>query len=305
MVIMVPGLPRSLRALAMTEVYNVLLKRGEFQDLKRNRKIPYKLYYPETTEKVPVILWSHGYGGNRDGAGFIARHVASHGYILLHITHPGSDASLWEGKPGHPWDILRGIKITRDMSFERFKDVPFVLAELEAEHFEHTDILPRMNLSKLGISGHSFGALTAQIMAGQKYPDTQNHLIRMKDERFTAGIAYSPMPMDHISNAPPAEIFGSIDIPLFHMTGTDDGSPIEGFGYEKRLSVYENSGAADKYLMVLQHGNHMVYNGTRGKLEKNPNREEHENIITIASLAFWDAYLKDDAAALDWLKTNY
>jgi len=86
------------------EPFKVLLKRGEFVDETRakesgGRTIPFKLYYPaDRAEKFPVILWSHGYGGNRDGAGFISRYVASHGYIIMHITHPGSDSSLWEGK---------------------------------------------------------------------------------------------------------------------------------------------------------------------------------------------------------------
>ena len=54
--------------------------------------------------------------------------------------------------------------------------------------------------------------------------------------------------------------------------------------------------------MVLKDGDHMVYNGTRGKLEANPLREEHEEFIKIFSLAYWDAYLKNDAAAMAWLK---
>jgi predicted dienelactone hydrolase len=288
------------------EPLKVLLKRGDFFDAERNRTIPYKLYYPDNDgARVPVIVWSHGYGGNRDGAGFIARYIASHGYILLHLTHPGSDSLLWEGKPGHPWDILRSIKITREMSLNRFGDAPFVLDELEAGRFDHDDIPKMMDLDKIGISGHSFGALTTQVMAGQKYPDLSGELISLKDRRFRAGIAYSPMPMHHISDAPAAEIFGGIDIPLFHMTGTDDGSPIEGFDYRARLDVYNHTGAADKYLMALQDGDHMVYNGTRGKLEKNPNRDAHEKIIKIASLAFWEAYLKNNRDALAWLRENY
>ncbi len=45
----------------------------------------------------------------------------------------------------------------------------------------------------------------------------------------------------------------------------------------------------------------MVFNGTRGQLVVNLLRGLHEEIITTASLAFWEAYLKDDAAAKKWL----
>ena len=49
----------------------------------------------------------------------------------------------------------------------------------------------------------------------------------------------------------------------------------------------------------------MVYNGTRGKLVRNPYREEHEALIQDAVFAFWEAYLKDDKGAKEWLKDHY
>ena len=113
--------------------YKVLLKRGEFIDLSRDgRSIPYKIYYPvdHSLNKIPVIIWSHGFGGNRDGASFISRFLAAHGYIIIHITHIGTDSSLWEGKPGHAWDILREVKISRETTLNRMHDVPFVLDQL-------------------------------------------------------------------------------------------------------------------------------------------------------------------------------
>ena len=51
-------------------------------------------------------------------------------------------------------------------------------------------------------------------------------------------------------------------------------------------------------MIVLEDGDHMVFNGSRGKLAANPKRDVHERIIKVLSLAFWDAYLKDDQAAL-------
>lgn len=70
-------------------------------------------------------------GGTRDGAGFIARFLAAHDYVLLHIQHDGTDSSLWMGKEGHPWDIIRQTKITRGTTLNRFRDVKFVLDNLE------------------------------------------------------------------------------------------------------------------------------------------------------------------------------
>jgi dienelactone hydrolase len=287
-----------------TGPWTVNLKRGEFIDSSRNRAIPYKIYHPAeyTGPKMPVIIWSHGYGGNRDGAGFISRHVAGHGYVVVHITHRGSDSSLWEGKPGHPWDILRKLPITREMTLMRFMDVPFVLDQLPGWINENPDVGPFMDLTRLGMSGHSFGAMTTQAMAGQLFPDEDGTLKSFAETRFTAGIAYSPVPIRKLTHEEPEpHIYGPMKLPLLHMTGTKDDSPLEGFGYDRRLAVYDYGGG-ERYIVIFKDGDHMVYNGTRGKLEENPLRPAHEDIIKTVSLVYWNAYLKDDSAAMEWLK---
>ncbi len=254
---------------------------------------------------MPVIVWSHGFGGNRDGAAFLSRYVASHGYVIVHITHHGTDSSLWEGQPGHPWDILKKTKVSRETTFNRMFDVPFTLDMLPGWAAENPEAGAFMDFGAIGMSGHSFGALTAQAMAGMPLPDSEGRLQSFREKRFRAGILYSPVPIAHLTNAAHADLYGPIDMPLFHMTGTQDDSPIEGFDYKHRLLVHEHSSHPEKYLMVLEGGDHMVYNGTRGKLEKNPNREKHEDIIKVSSLAFWDAFLKDDAAAKEWLGAEH
>lgn len=109
------------------------IERGDWEDSSRGgRKVPYKIYAPvgQGGERFPVILWSHGLGGSREGAGFISRYIASHGYIVVHIQHAGTDSELWEGKPGHPWDVIRQTKIPRKATLQRLQDVPFAVDQL-------------------------------------------------------------------------------------------------------------------------------------------------------------------------------
>lgn len=286
------------------EPHAVKMVRGALVDYARgNRSIALKFYYPQSSKftHLPLIVWSHGLGGSVDGAAFISRFLTSHGYCVLHLTHPGTDSSLWEGKPGHPWDIIKATHIPRSMTLARFADVTFVLDNLGDFLKDHPEIAPHVDVKTIGMSGHSFGAMTTQVMCGQQFPDEQGILQDYSDPRFLCGILYSPVPAFHLTGELPQRIYGSINRPLFHMTGTDDSSPVEGFDYTRRLDVYDNSGQAEKMLLVLKDGDHMVYNGSRGKLGQNPNREKHEAIIKIAALAFWDAHLKDDKNARAWL----
>ncbi len=283
--------------------FSVLLSKGELRDPARgHRLVPYKIYYPAETPSnlIPVIFWSHGFGGNRDGAAFISRYLASYGYAVVHVTHIGTDSTLWEGKAGHPWDILKQTKVPRETTLARFGDIPFMLDQLPTLDLP---VLPHLDFSSLGISGHSFGAMTTQVLAGQHFPDETGVLSSFRDPRFKAGILYSPVPVRHLveDQVTDSQLYGPIALPLLYMTGTQDDSPIEPFDYTHRMAVHEYSNHPDKYLQILQDGDHMIYNGTRGKLGVNPNRERHETLIKVTARAFWDAFLKNDTTAKKWL----
>lgn len=286
------------------EPHAVRMVRDKVVDHSRgNREIALKLYYPlaHSLTHLPLVLWSHGLGGSIDGAAFISRFLTSHGYCVLHINHAGTDSSLWEGKPGHPWDIIKSTHIPRSMTLARFADVTFVLDSLSDILSRHPDIALHVDVKNIGMSGHSFGAMTTQVICGQQFPDEQGILQDYSDPRPRAGILYSPVPAFHVTGELPQRIYGSIDRPLFHMTGTEDSSPVEGFDYTRRMDVYDHSGKAERMMMILNDGDHMVYNGSRGKLGENPNRAKHETFIKIAALAYWDAHLKNDKSAHAWL----
>lgn len=41
---------------------------GEWRDEARDRSVPYKLYLPSARTPAPVVIFSHGLGGNREAA---------------------------------------------------------------------------------------------------------------------------------------------------------------------------------------------------------------------------------------------
>lgn len=284
------------------EPHRVLIGRGVLVDSARDgRAVPYKIYYPVAhgLARLPVVVWSHGLGGSADGAAFLGRFIASHGYVVIHVTHFGTDTSLWEGKPGHPWDVIRAARISRDVIWERYRDIPFLLDSLPEIARLHPEIAPHMDGTTLGISGHSLGALTVQIMAGQGL-DAGWPAPALREPRFRAAIAFSPIPGWEETPDDFARYRG-IAIPMLHMTGTQDVSPLDGQGYEPRLDVFEGAGGPGQHLVVLNDADHMVFSGSRGQLGGYAKMGAHKDMIKLVTLAFWDAYLKDDPAARDWL----
>lgn len=282
----------------------VVILRDTLVDASRDsRPVKIKVYHPAAHQgaKLPVIFWSHGLGGSVDGASFLSRYIAAHGYVIVHIQHLGTDSSLWEGKPGHPWDVIRNTHIPRSATLARFADVPFVLDHLESWMEKHPALAATADMTNIGMSGHSFGAMTTQVMCGMMFPDESGKLRSFKQDIFKSGILYSMVPIQHVALDDPRDIYGSIDRTLFFMTGTDDDSPIEGWDYQQRLVVYDYAGGPEKHLLVLKDGDHMVYNGSRGQLGENPNRELHEEVIKMSALAYWEAALKDNKAARAWL----
>ena len=100
----------------------------EWHDAARNRDVPVKIYYPATnTAPCPVIIFSHGLGGSREGYEYLGRHWASHGYVSVHPTHIGSDTSVLR-----TWQAMQHAAADLQNAIDRPKDVSFVIDQLMA-----------------------------------------------------------------------------------------------------------------------------------------------------------------------------
>src|ERR1700722_20103770 len=75
----------------------------EWKDAKRERAVPVKVYLPKGEGPFPVVIFSHGLGGSRDGYEYLGRHWASHGYVGVHLQHLGSDSSVLKDVPPPEW----------------------------------------------------------------------------------------------------------------------------------------------------------------------------------------------------------
>jgi predicted dienelactone hydrolase len=175
--------------------------------------------------------------------------------------------------------------------------VPAVLDQLARWNEEPDHPLSgRIDLTRVGMSGHSFGAQTTQAVAGQTTAIGGQRFI---DRRIKAAVVMSPS--SPRGGRDPQAAFGDVKVPWLLMTGTHDTSPIGGQTVESRQAVFPALPAGDKYELVLHKAEHSAFTDRPlpgDKERRNPNN--HRAILAL-STAFWDAYLQQDPAAKAWL----
>jgi predicted dienelactone hydrolase len=265
-------------------------------DAARDRDIPVRVYLPAQFYPATVVLFSHGLGGTRGGSAFLGEHWAGRGYVAVFLQHPGSDDSVW--KDASPQDRMAAMR--KAASLENFllrvEDVPAVLNQLEAWNTNKTNSLAgRLDLTKVGMSGHSFGAVTTEAVSGE---DMMGNGPKFTDPRIKAAIAFSPSAPRTTSAE---EAFGSVNVPWMLMTGTEDIAPIGNSDLKSRLAVYPALHGAPKYELVLDKADHSAFTDRALPGDHEPRNPNHHRVMLALSTAFWDAYLRGDAAALAWL----
>lgn len=264
-------------------------------DAARERDIPLRVYLPASSEPAAVVLFSHGLGGSCQGNRFMGRHWARRGYVAVFLQHPGSDTSVWQGKP--PRDILPAMReaASGENFMLRVRDVPAVLERLQAwNDQERHGLAGRLDLEHVGMSGHSFGAVTTQAVSGQAIGQRQP----FTDERIDAAIAFSPS-SPRVGD--PTIAFALVKIPWLLMTGTKDTAVIGDTTVESRLAVFPALPPGSKYELVLDNAEHSAFTDRALPGDTEQRNANHHRAILAISTAFWDAYLRDDAEARAWL----
>jgi len=150
-------------------------------------------------------------------------------------------------------------------------------------------------MKKVGMSGHSFGAVTTEAVSGETMPVGDQ---QFSDPRIRAAIAFSP---SSPKTGSAAKAFGSVKIPWMLMTGTRDVAPIGDTDVASRLAVYPALHGAPKYEVVLHNAEHSAFTDRPLPGDREPRNPNHHRVILALSTAFWDAYLRGDADALAWL----
>ncbi len=269
------------------------------KDIERQRDIPIRVYLPHARRSAPVVMFSHGLGGSREGNGYLGEHWAARGYVTVLLQHPGSDSRVWQDEAmGRRMQAMREAASGQNFLL-RVKDVPAVLDQLDQWNMMDGHALEgRLNLRKVGMSGHSFGAVTTQAVSGQ---ETERGKALFTDARIAAAVIMSPSsPKRGSSQA----AFGKVAQPWMLMTGTQDTALIGGADMKSRLSVFPALPPGGKYELVLFEAEHSAFTDRTLPGDTEPRNPNHHRVILALSTAFWDAFLLGNSSARQWLDGN-
>lgn len=243
----------------------------EWLDPQRNRRVPVKLYTAARAAPdagLPLVVFSHGIGGSREGYSYIGRYLAAQGYASLHVQHVGSDAALWSGNPLLLVSRLADAAQERE-ALHRVQDLRFALDQVLAQ-----PELARIDGKRIAVAGHSYGANTAMLVAGANV-QVKGLAALLRDDRIAAAILLSAPPF--YGHGDPLQILSDVRIPTLHITAIEDTINIPGYtsGLDDRLAIYGAMGsrqAASKVLAVFKEGSHSVFTdrGRTGGTALNP-----------------------------------
>lgn len=242
-------------------------------DRRRDRRFIADLYLPQTPKPAPVLIFSHGLGGDRHNFAALAQHLASYGFAVAAVEHPESNSQQIQS-------LLRGA--AREAAepsefFNRPLDVSYLLDNLQ--RLNQSQFNGLLDLQRVGAIGHSFGGYTVLALAGAKLNFAQlkqkcssdtvaagsmnvSLLLQclalnlspgwnysLQDKRIHAVMALSPMT---------SSIFGrqglrQIQVPVMFVAGSDD---VITPALLEQICPFTWLTSSHKYLALIQGGTH-------------------------------------------------
>ena len=232
----------------------------EWRDERRERIVPARLYLPTIASDerpAPLVVFSHGIGGSRNGYRYLGQYWASQGVASLHLQHVGSDRELWFGNPFGLVGRLRDA--ARDgEAIARVHDLRFALDRILAGAYA-----ARLDAGRIVAAGHSYGANTALLAVGA-HVERGGRTIDLRDARLKAAIVLSAPPFYGESDV--AGILGDVTVPTLHVTATEDIIRIPGYysGAKDRIAVFDAVAGPRKTLAVFAGGSHSMFTDRAG-----------------------------------------
>ncbi len=160
-----------------------------FEQDGSKRQVTVQFWYPDVTtgEQFPLVVFSHGAFGYRRSNYSTYEELASNGYVVCSIDHPyhafytkQTDGKVITVNPAFLQEVnqINAEGTTEDFIFTttqkwmklRTADMNFVIDTIEqlAGSSEKDEVFRHVDLSKIGLMGHSLGGATSVAVGRQR-----------------------------------------------------------------------------------------------------------------------------------------
>ncbi|MFM7186867.1 MAG: alpha/beta hydrolase family protein [Armatimonadota bacterium] len=278
----------------------VLLLDGGIDKHRKGRSLPLKVHYPLGDGVHPVVLISHGAGGNVDTHFAQARHLASHGYVVVCLEHPFSNTATLER-------TFRKLRAIDDMIhdrrevYARVADVSFVIDLVAEWNRSHQVLKKRLDIRHIAIMGHSFGACTAMMTCGVRASTKWLRPVKsddgatgsdVRDKRVTCGVALSPQgPGDPFFSD---GSYATLAVPLLGISGTNDEVQ-NGLPPTSRLDAFTKWPDGAHHFVWLGKARHIDFTDATGsgvRMLPSVTRQAAQPIVLASILIFLNEHLR-------------
>ncbi|MDX2204808.1 MAG: hypothetical protein NW223_18815 [Hyphomicrobiaceae bacterium] len=262
-------------------------------DPATGRRIGLRIRLPAADTPAALILYSPGLGsGLGNGAAWCEAWRAA-GCVVVTLSHPVTNEAIWSTQRRSFADNLAAA-LAAGQYPARVADIRFVIGKcLSGLGIEH-----RIDAARIGVAGHSYGAITVQTLAVEAARGSG------RAGEIKAAVALSP----GVVAPEQAARMAAARLPFFCVTGdhdntvtfTKDGTARRlGVPLANRLAVYAGLPRGARQLLVLSGADHMSFAGepvdarrfSRDVAASEAASEAVWTRVSSATTAFWRHYL--------------
>lgn len=260
-------------------------------DPATQRRIRVRLRLPASDAPAPLILYSPGLGGGLSNGAAWCEAWRRAGFVVATMGHPVSGDAVFD-------TARRGLRANMALALAgqqypaRIGDTKFIIRQGLAT----LGIEKRVDAGRIGIAGHSYGAIITQLL-------TEEASLQ-KTNLVQAAVALSP----GVANLASAQRAAVIRMPFFCVTGDQDNyvtfskggeSQRVGAPLANRLAVYRALPPGAKQLLYLASADHMTFAGEpldRRQFSRDVPASPQDDArawarVSAATTAFWQRYL--------------
>ena len=311
----------SLRSLA-----NKARSAGVYQVERQalNAPVPADIYLPtlqgQRQRNRPTVIISHGLGNDRTSYAYLGRQLASHGFVVIAVEHPGSNAAQINALL-----VGRSAAVVSNEEFiDRPRQISALLNYLEREATQYGSLI---NFAQVGLVGQSFGGYTALALAGanldfdvlraacppsslslnvslllqcqaSQLAEPSETTLSLQDGRVRAAIAINPITSVLFGE----DSMGKVTTPtMIVASGADTVAP----ALQEQLVPFTWLTQPERYLLLMRQGTHfstiaLTETGSEAfDLPTEiigPDPSLAQNYLKASSLAFLTQHLTGDTA---------